>query len=47
MDNNTKAKTLVDVKDLRVSFFTPAGEVKAVRGVSWSIKGGGGAGHSR
>jgi oligopeptide transport system ATP-binding protein len=33
-------KTLVDIKDLRVSFFTPAGEVKAVRGVSWSLKEG-------
>jgi oligopeptide transport system ATP-binding protein len=38
MDNNTK--TLVDIKDLRVSFFTPAGEVKAVRGVSWNLKEG-------
>ena len=34
------AKTIVDIKDLRVSFFTPAGEVKAVRGVSWSLKEG-------
>jgi oligopeptide transport system ATP-binding protein len=34
------AKTLVDIKDLRVSFFTPAGEVKAVRGVSWNLKEG-------
>lgn len=39
MDND-KANTLIEVKDLRVSFFTPAGEVKAVRGVSWSIKEG-------
>jgi len=38
MDNS--AKTLVDIKDLRVSFFTPAGEVKAVRGISWSLKEG-------
>ena len=38
MDNG--AKTLVDIKDLRVSFFTPAGEVKAVRGISWSLKEG-------
>jgi len=36
MDNS--AKTIVDIKDLRVSFFTPVGEVKAVRGVSWSLK---------
>jgi oligopeptide transport system ATP-binding protein len=34
------AKTIVDIKDLRVSFFTPVGEVKAVRGVSWSLKEG-------
>jgi len=34
------ARTLVDIKDLRVSFFTPAGEVKAVRGVSWNLKEG-------
>jgi len=27
----------LDIKDLRVSFFTPGGEVKAVRGVSWSL----------
>jgi ABC-type dipeptide/oligopeptide/nickel transport system, ATPase component len=38
MDNS--AKTLVDIKGLRVSFFTPAGEVKAVRGISWSLKEG-------
>ena len=38
MDNS--AKTLVDIKDLRVSFFTPVGEVKAVRGISWSLKEG-------
>ncbi len=33
MDN----KRLLDIKDLRVSFFTPGGEVKAVRGVSWHL----------
>ncbi|MCJ7435262.1 MAG: ABC transporter ATP-binding protein, partial [Anaerolineales bacterium] len=38
MDNS--AKTLVDIKDLMVSFFTPVGEVKAVRGISWSLKEG-------
>jgi oligopeptide transport system ATP-binding protein len=27
----------LDIEDLRVSFFTPGGEVKAVRGVSWSL----------
>ena len=30
-------KRLLDIKDLRVSFFTPGGEVKAVRGVSWHL----------
>ena len=29
---------LLDVKDLRVTFFTPAGEVKAVDGISYQIK---------
>ena len=31
MDDNRK---LIEVKDLQVSFFTPAGEVKAVDGIS-------------
>ena len=30
-------KTLLEVKDLRVSFFTPAGEVKAVNGISYTL----------
>ncbi|MHB1315420.1 MAG: ABC transporter ATP-binding protein [Christensenellales bacterium] len=30
-------KHLLDIKDLRVSFFTPGGEVQAVRGVSWFL----------
>ena len=30
-------KTLLKVKDLKVSFFTPAGEVKAVSGISYSL----------
>lgn len=30
-------KKLLEVKDLRVSFFTPAGEVKAVDGISYEI----------
>jgi oligopeptide transport system ATP-binding protein len=30
-------KALLEVKDLRVSFFTPVGEVKAVGGVSYSL----------
>jgi oligopeptide transport system ATP-binding protein len=28
---------LIDIQDLKVSFFTPGGEVKAVRGVSWHL----------
>ena len=31
-------KNLLEVKDLRVSFFTPAGEVKAVDGISYTLK---------
>ena len=34
MDEN---KLLLKVKDLKVSFFTPAGEVKAVDGISYSL----------
>ena len=30
-------KKLLEVKDLRVSFFTPAGEVKAVDGISYDL----------
>ena len=30
-------KHLIDIEDLRVSFFTPGGEVQAVRGVSWFL----------
>ncbi len=30
-------KRLVEIDDLYVSFFTPAGEVKALRGVSWTL----------
>jgi oligopeptide transport system ATP-binding protein len=33
MDN----KTLLEIKDLKVSFFTPAGEVKAVDGISYTL----------
>lgn len=32
------SENLLEVKDLKVSFFTPAGEVKAVDGISYSIK---------
>jgi len=31
-------KNVIEVQDLRVSFFTPAGEVKAVDGISYSLK---------
>ena len=31
-------KTLVNVKDLSVSYFTYAGEVQSVRGVSFDIE---------
>ena len=31
-------KNLLEVKDLKVSFFTPAGEVKAVDGISYTLK---------
>ncbi|MDO4552939.1 MAG: ABC transporter ATP-binding protein [Bacillota bacterium] len=31
-------KTLLEVKDLKVSFFTPVGEVKAVDGISYDLK---------
>ena len=33
-----ETKNLLEVKDLKVSFFTPAGEVKAVDGISYSLK---------
>ena len=32
-----KLDKLIEVKDLKVSFFTPAGEVKAVDGISYSL----------
>ena len=32
------SENLLEVKDLRVTFFTPAGEVKAVDGISYHIK---------
>ena len=39
MDNNTNPSTgkLLEVRDLRVSFYTPAGEVKAVDGISYDL----------
>ena len=38
-DNNGK-KPLIQVEDLKVSFFTPAGEVKAVGGISYHLYNG-------
>ena len=32
-----ESKHLIDIQDLRVSFFTPGGEVQAVRGISWFL----------
>ena len=32
-----KSGKLLEVQDLRVSFFTPAGEVKAVGGISYDL----------
>ena len=37
MDKQEK-KSLLEVEDLRVSFFTPAGEVKAVDGISYRLE---------
>ena len=33
----TEEKALLQVKDLKVSFFTPAGEVKAVGGINYDL----------
>ena len=37
MDEIKKDNALLEVNDLRVSFFTPAGEVKAVGGISYTL----------
>lgn len=37
MEENQKSGKLLEVKDLHVSFFTPAGEVKAVGGISYDL----------
>ena len=36
--NDVNADALLKLKDLKVSFFTPAGEVKAVGGISYDLK---------
>lgn len=38
MKHEMQDNLLLDVKDLKVSFFTPAGEVKAVGGISYQLK---------
>ena len=40
MEQNKKADKLLEVRDLQVSFFTPAGEVKALNDVSIHLKEG-------
>ncbi|MCF0133052.1 MAG: ABC transporter ATP-binding protein [Blautia sp.] len=37
MANEKKSEKLLEVRDLHVSFFTPAGEVKAVSGISYDV----------
>lgn len=37
MENHNNGNKLLEVRDLRVSFFTPAGEVKAVGGISYDL----------
>ena len=37
MSETNKTGKLLEVYDLRVSFFTPAGEVKAVGGISYDL----------
>lgn len=38
MEPNRQKDILLEVKDLKVSFFTPAGEVKAVGGISYQLE---------
>ena len=37
MEQENKTDKLLEVRDLTVSFFTPAGEVKAVNGISYDV----------
>ena len=37
MEQEKKNDKLLEVRDLKVSFFTPAGEVKAVNGISYDV----------
>ena len=37
MKQENKEHKLLEVRDLQVSFFTPAGEVKAVNGISYDV----------
>ena len=37
MKQENKENKLLEVRDLHVSFFTPAGEVKAVNGISYDV----------
>lgn len=37
MDNQKESNKFLEIKDLSVSFFTPAGEVKAVGGISYNL----------
>ncbi len=39
-DNNTQNRTVLDVKDLRVYYETPRGDVKAVDGISFTLREG-------
>ena len=36
-----KEQPLLEVRDLRVSFFTPAGQIRAVNGISYTVERGG------
>lgn len=40
MENNASSEILLDVRELNVSFHTPAGELHAVRGISYTIREG-------